>query len=328
VEPETSQAATRGNELVVVGGPGPLPARQFDAETLIERWKEGRSPNTVRAYGRDLAYFARWRGADAPGPAIWSLLTGTMGQANECLHQYRGAMLDAGLAPATVNRRLSALRSIVQLGRTFGMVTWTLEIGGVKTEAYRDTAGPGLDGVAAVKRQAAKHENPAKAARDVAIVRVLFDLALRRGEIAALDLADLDVRAGRLSVIGKGRREPKRITLPPRTLRALKTWIKHRGKQPGPLFINFHHGNTGLGRLEANGIYWVVRSLGAQVEITARPHGFRHSSITTGLDLFNDPRKVQKHARHSSIDMTMRYDDNRADFGGEVAKVVSEALEE
>jgi len=74
-------------------------------------------------------------------------------------------MLDAGLAPATVNRRLSALRSIVQLGRTFGMVTWSREIDGVKTKAYRDTAGPGLQGVTAVKRQAAKHRSPAKAAR-------------------------------------------------------------------------------------------------------------------------------------------------------------------
>jgi len=86
-------------------------------------------------------------------------------------------MLDAGLAPATVNRRLSALRSIVQLGRTFGLVTWSLEIDGVKTKAYRDTADPGLEGVTAVKRRASKHRSPAKAARDVAIIRLLFDLA-------------------------------------------------------------------------------------------------------------------------------------------------------
>src|SRR5262249_57201015 len=87
------------------------------------------------------------------------------GRGNECLHAYRGAMLDAGLAPATVNRRLSALRSIVQLGRTFGMVTWSLEIDGVKTKAYRDTAGPGLPGGTAAKRQTAKQPPPAKAAR-------------------------------------------------------------------------------------------------------------------------------------------------------------------
>jgi integrase len=105
-------------------------------------------------------------------------------------------------------------------------------------------------------------------------------------------------------------------------------WLRHRGREPGPLFINFHHANKGLGRLEPNGVYWVVRSLGAQVEVTARPHGFRHSSITTGLDRVKDPRKVQKHGRHASMDTTMIYDDALSDFAGEVAKVVSEALEE
>src|SRR5262249_9593815 len=158
----------------------------------------------------------------------------------------------------TVNRRLSALRSIVRLGRTFGLIAWSLEIEGVKAKAYRDTRGPGVDGVVAVKREAANHASPAKAARDVAIVRLLFDLALRRGEIVGLDLAHFDARAGRLSVLGKGRREREWRTLPPRTLSALKTWLKHRGKKPGPLFINFHHANKGLDRLTGNGLYHLV----------------------------------------------------------------------
>jgi integrase/recombinase XerC len=316
------------NALVPSTHPLQLVARQLDVETLIARWKEGRSPHTVRAYGRDLAHFARWSCAAGPGEAIINLLSGSMGEANERLHMYRGAMLDAGLAPATVNRRLSALRSILQLGRTFGLVTWSVEIDSIESKAYRDTTGPGLEGVTAVKRQAAGHRSPAKAARDVAIIRLLFDLALRRGEVAMLDLDDLDIRASRVWVTGKGRREREAITLPPRTVAALKAWLKHRGRELGPLFINFHHANKGLGRLEPNGIYWVVRSLGAGVEVTARPHGFRHTSITTGLDRVKDPRKVQKHGRHASLHTTMIYDDALRDFGGEVAKVVSETLEE
>ena len=130
-----------------------LAARTLDAETLIERWQQGRSPHTVAAYGADLAHFARWSEATTPGEAITRLLIGSMGEANERLHAYRGAMLDAGLAPSTVNRRLSALRSIVQLARTFGLVTWSLEVDGVKTKAYRDTTGPGIDGIVAVKRK-------------------------------------------------------------------------------------------------------------------------------------------------------------------------------
>src|SRR5262249_30402438 len=154
---------------------------------------------------------------------------------------------------------------------------------GVKGKAFRDTAGPGVDGVTAVKRQAASHARPAKAARDVAIVRVLFDLALRRGEVAGLQLEHFDARARRLSILGKGRRDREWRTLPPRTLAALNTWLKYRGKKPGPLFINFHHANKGLDRLEGNGVYYVVRLLADKAEITARPHGVRHTSITAGL---------------------------------------------
>src|SRR5262245_27317281 len=56
----------------------------YDVERLIQRWQEGRSPHTVRAYGQDLAQFAHWSKAAAPGEAITRLLTGSMGEANEC----------------------------------------------------------------------------------------------------------------------------------------------------------------------------------------------------------------------------------------------------
>jgi integrase/recombinase XerC len=317
-------------ELVLAQPSLPPSLQAIDAQRLIKRWTEGRSPNTVLAYKKDLEGFAKWRKASGTGAAINDLLVAGMGAANEILHSYRNSMVDSGLAPATLNRRLSALRSIVQLAREFGMIEWTAAVKGVKAQAYRDTAGPGVDGITKIKRGAESHKNPAKAARDVALVRVLFDLALRRSEIAALDLAHLDLRAGRLSITGKGRREREWVSLPARTINALQAHLKLRGRTPGPLFCNFHpaNGSATMERLHANGIYWVLKKIGDQVDVRARPHGMRHSSITAGLDLANDPRAVQRHARHASLEVTMRYDDNRADLGGKVAKVVSEALEE
>ena len=50
--------------------------------------------------------------------------------------------------------------------------------------------------------------------RDRAVVRLLFDLGLRRIEVGRLDRADLDLRAATLDVLGKGRREKVRLTLP------------------------------------------------------------------------------------------------------------------
>jgi hypothetical protein len=41
---------------------------------------------------------------------------------------YRVHLQERNLAPATINRRLAALRSVVKLGRTLGLITWTLEV--------------------------------------------------------------------------------------------------------------------------------------------------------------------------------------------------------
>jgi hypothetical protein len=108
------------------------------------------------------------------------------GEANDCAHAYRRAMLEIGFAPVTVNRRLSPLRPSPSSGVPTGLPTWSFAIDGVGTGAYRNTARARLEGVTALKRLAARHKSPAKAARDVAIVRVLVDLvsAAQRGGCA------------------------------------------------------------------------------------------------------------------------------------------------
>jgi integrase/recombinase XerC len=101
------------NALVPLSQSTQLSTRQLDAENLIERWKEGRSPQTLRAYAADLMVFAAWMKAPAAGAAVNTLLTMTPGEANEQVRAWRSSMIDHGVAPATVNRRLSALRSLV-----------------------------------------------------------------------------------------------------------------------------------------------------------------------------------------------------------------------
>src|SRR5262245_20825322 len=126
------------NELLPYRRASPFAqARTLDAETLIERWKEGRSPQTLRAYATDLKVFAAWIEAAYSGAAVEALRGMGPGEANETVRAYRSAMVDKGVAPATINRRLSALRSLVGLGKEFGYVTFDLAIRNVPSEAYR-----------------------------------------------------------------------------------------------------------------------------------------------------------------------------------------------
>jgi hypothetical protein len=61
------------------------------------------------------------------------LLGGTHGEAiGLALGVYRSHMVGAWRSPATVNRRLSALRSLNPLARTLGLVSWTLEVRNVE----------------------------------------------------------------------------------------------------------------------------------------------------------------------------------------------------
>jgi integrase/recombinase XerC len=175
----------------------------------------------------------------------------------------------------------------------------------------------------------AKQQRLEKAARDAAILRIAYGLGLRRGEIASLNIGHLDLAVGTLSVLGKGRTEREKMTLPSNVKSALAEWITVRcSVDPSePLFIAMDNHFYGR-RVSGSGIYHVIRSqLGARAGVQARPHGLRHTAITAALDAFNgDYRKTRAFSRHASLDTVRRYDDNRADHAGQVAQALDSIL--
>src|SRR5438132_7855136 len=110
--------------------------------TLLEHWLSGRSPRTVRAYCFDLNDFTKHLHALTMAAAVAELLGHGPARGNELALGYRNALLARGLASATVARRLAALRSLVVLARTLGLVAWDLSIRPPRIEARRDVRGP------------------------------------------------------------------------------------------------------------------------------------------------------------------------------------------
>ncbi|WP_109095446.1 tyrosine-type recombinase/integrase [Azospirillum sp. TSH64] len=319
------------NGVAPVGLAAALPLDRIQ-EGLIDAFLASRKANTVAAYRRDLEDFRAWVAAQ-PATAAYAdtidrvareLLALAPGQANALVLGYRASLDARGLAPATINRRLAALRSLVQLGKTLGLVGWDLEVENVDAAAYRDTRGPGRDGVKAMIAQA-QERSDAKGVRDTAIVRLLHDTALRRGEVVSLDLEHYDPAAATLSILGKGRLQREPITLPDATQAALDEWIGARGRHPGPLFYRLDNAGAGDGRLTGAAVYQIVQRLGDDIGIRTRPHGLRHAAITSALDATNgNLRAAQSFARHRDPKVTMRYDDNRADLAGQTARLVAE----
>jgi integrase/recombinase XerC len=123
-------------------------------------------------------------------------------------------LVGRGLAAAPVNRRLAALRSLVKLARAPGLVPWTLEVANMGDEPYRDSRGPGRDGVL-------------------------------RAEVVRPDLEDLDLERGALAVLGKGRTGQVLLTVPGPTKATPAGRVRLRGGRPGALFTNFDRGGRG-----------------------------------------------------------------------------------
>lgn len=317
------------NDLTVSPTAVPTVA-ESSAERLYRAFLESQTANTRAAYAKDIDFFASFLGELSATAAMSRLLALSGGEGNALLLDYRTHMVDAKLAPSTINRRLSAIRSAAKLARTVGFSSWEPEVAGLKAQAYRDTTGPGLEGTRTMIEIALTNTHPGIAVRDVALIRLMFDLALRRGECVSLDLEDIDLAGRRIWILGKGRKQKEARTLPDKTAVALTAWLSERAKYASPeqqaVFISLS-GNAKGRRITGRGVYWVIAGVGADSGFKTRPHGLRHASITTALDVNNgDLRAAQQHARHANPQTTMRYDDNRRDLAGQIAASVANAL--
>ena len=311
------------NQLATIT-PNPLTALSYSspAESLVASFLAGRGERTLAAYRQDLEDFRAFVGTATAQAAAKFLLSLPHGEANALVLAYRAQLLGRGLAAATINRRLAAVRSMGKLARTLGLIPWQIEIEGVKAESYRDTRGPGREGVRKLLDLTAARQD-SKGSRDRAILRLLFDLGLRRGEVAALDLQDLSLEAGLVAILGKGRSQKVALTLPEPTKQALAAWLTLRGPEAGPLFTNLDRAGKGQ-RLTGRSIHRIVKDLGCQIGIELRPHGLRHAAITEALDIMKgNIRAVQRFSRHKDLRVLTVYDDNRQDLGGEVAKLLA-----
>lgn len=300
---------------------------QTNAANLVDAFLSGRCEHTARAYSSDLEDFRVFVSAKTTEEAAWLLLSRGPGPANALALAYKIGLIGRGLAPATVNRRIQVMRNLVRIARRVGLVNWTLEVNNMKRVTMRDTRGPGIMGVRLLLDQVSG--GGAKDRRDTAIIRLLFDLALRRGEVVSLQMAHLenieDDEAA-IWVTRKGQTETERLSLPSPTRAALLAWLEARGDAPGSLFLNFDRAKKGSG-LTGSSVYKIVRELGERSGVKARPHGIRHTSITEAV------KKCQENgypfefaldfSRHTDVRTLMIYRDRERNTQREVASLVA-----
>lgn len=234
------------------------------------------------------------------------------------------ARLEERCRPATANRHLAALRGVLEMLFEERSLTADelLRAQRAARSVRADDSEPA--GRMLSPAEVTKLLEACSSARDRALVALAVHSGLRRDELSRLDLADVDLHTGELSVVGKGRKR-RNVFLGGRAREALGTWLDERGLVPGALFWRRDAGGAYQAgkRLSRSGVWTVVTEAAERAGIAATPHDFRRTFASTLLDENVDLATVQKLMGHADPATTSRYDRR----GDEAKKRAAEKLD-
>lgn len=261
------------------------------------------SPNTLRAYGDDLSRFLGFLHIHF-GSTINERALGRVVPAD-----IRAFITDRradGLGARGVQRALAAIRSFYR---------WLARENILDNPAPRAVRTPRIKrglprplsetDAARALEEAGEHNVEWMAARDVALLTLLYGAGLRISE--GLSLKRGDVPLGRtLSILGKGRKE-RSVPILPAVSEAIADYaakIPFTGAKDTPLFLS-RRGKP-MSPREAQGLMQKLRGrLGLSEKAT--PHALRHSFATHLLANGGDLRSVQELLGHASLSTTQTY---------------------
>lgn len=281
-----------------------------DLERAVAEWRrwlaaERRaSPHTVRAYESDLADFLQFLAGhlgEAPSLAALERLTPAD------LRAWLARRAAGGATAATRARGLSAVRGFCRRLARRGLAT-VGALAVVRTPRVVKPAPKPLspeDARALVDATDLAEPEPWAAARDLALLTLLYGAGLRIGEALALKRADAPT-GDSLRVTGKGGKE-RQVPVLPAVREAIRRYLELCPFALGadaPLFV----GKRG-GRLNPGVAQRQVRRLRAALGLpeTATPHALRHSFATHLLAGGGDLRTIQELLGHASLAATQRY---------------------
>jgi integrase/recombinase XerC len=285
------------------------------------------SEHTKRTYASALNdFFVQITGIKVNPLQIHEFLNLPSAQAIAVVLSYRSRLLDLNLSPNTINTRLAAIKSLVNHARKLSQCQFSLEdVASLKVEIYRDTSGVEPD-VYRIMIEAIDRETIG-GKRDYAIMRLLWDNALRRSEVTAVNIEDF--QSDQLWIIRKGKIQKQAIDLALKTRLALNEWLSVRGGEASqPLFIALDRRSYG-NRLSGRSLGYLVERLakGADVEKRMSPHRVRHSSITAYLDLSDgNVRDARLLSGHAKLETLVIYDDRRKNVQGKVSSKLADLV--
>ena len=255
------------------------------------------SPHTTSNYGRDIAalvafcdreHIEHWRDVLVPH-----------------VRRFAASSHSGGLAPKSVQRQLSAVRTFMKFLVREGVIG-----GNPAVVVQAPKAGRPLPNVLDVDQMTRLIEIPGNdiyAVRDRAIMELLYSSALRLHELVRLNRGDLDFGDRVVRVLGKGN-VARIVPVGSFAIRALQRWLRARAQVAKDceqaVFVGRGGRRLGPRAIQTRVDYW-ARHQGITTHV--HPHMFRHACATHVLESSRNIREVQELLGHASISTTQIY---------------------
>lgn len=259
--------------------------------------------NTLLAYARDLGKFASY---------LEQRLTPMQKVDLATMSDWMTTLSRTGLSTRSLSRNLSAIRGFFRFLVREGLITQD------PTErAARPRIGRSLPRTLSEREMLALLEAPtnksARGLRDRAMLALMYACGLRVSEIVGLELGDIDMQRGIVTVLGKGQKR-RMIPIAEPVLDHINLYLEARDtlrapRVPRPSRKPFPFTSPRGGRLTRQGFWKIVRNYAAASGIGGNvyPHRLRHSFATHLLQGGADLRSVQLLLGHADISTTEIY---------------------
>ncbi len=256
--------------------------------------------------------------------AISSLLTGGRCDVmtldwSKLRYQHTAAVrtaLGQKLAPTTVNKMLVALRQVLKEAHRLDLMDANDYFKAADLKSFRVSPSLrgrelSLDEIKGLIENCLK-EGTAISLRDAAVISVLRGGGIRREELAELDLKNVNLETGSVSIRhGKGDKD-RIVYLNDEAIKLLQIWLEVRGNAPGALICPVNKsGRVTIRHMssDGDGIYKLVKKRALLAGIAHfSPHDFRRTFCTDLLEAGVDVFTAQDLMGHVSANTTKKYD--------------------
>ncbi len=263
--------------------------------------EKGYSNLTVAAYRCDLAQFlayltneniSSWRDVDRAH-----------------VRDYVLHLRQRSYASSTVGRKVAAVKSFFHFLVADGVLADDPTTSVDSPQVDKHLPHPlSRDEVARLLAEATRSDT-AKGLRDRALLELMYATGLRASEVIQLKVDAVDLEAGTVRCLGKGKKE-RILPLYERAREALRVYLESgrqvllQGRDEAALFVN-HRGYS----LTRQGLWLIVKrhAAAAGIEREVTPHTLRHSFATHMLDGGAGLRELQQLLGHTNISSTQIY---------------------